>query len=399
MEGFLVRILWSSNAHWAPSGYGNQTNLFVPRLAKLGHEMAIHAFYGLNGSVLEGQGIRIYPGSPLHPHGQDNLVGHAQHFGADVVLTLYDAWVVETEITANHGILHALWFPVDHDPIPPPVLRKVRHCWQPIVYSRDAERQCLTAGIQPLYVPHGVDTAAYSPGDRAEARASMGIDPDTFLVGMVAANKGNPSRKAFPEAFAAFAALRRQHPDALLYCHTHTAERGEFGGVNLPELAAHHGIADSIVWPDQYLYHSGQIGHDYMAMAYRAMDVLLSPSLGEGFGIPILEAQACGTPVIVGDWTAMAELCFAGWKLPRERAHRWWSPLASYQFEPNEADIVAALEDAYERRGDALLALNAREGAMAYDADLVTERYWKPALAHMERRAERHKRVLRGEAA
>jgi hypothetical protein len=45
--------------------------------------------------------------------------------------------------------------------------------------------------------------------------------PDgAFLVGMVAANKGRPSRKGFSQAFQAFKQVRETHENAYLYLHT-----------------------------------------------------------------------------------------------------------------------------------------------------------------------------------
>jgi glycosyltransferase involved in cell wall biosynthesis len=41
---------------------------------------------------------------------------------------------------------------------------------------------------------------------------------------------------------------------------------------------------------------------------YRAADIFIYPSFAEGFGIPVLEAMACGTPVITSDRTAMPEI-------------------------------------------------------------------------------------------
>jgi glycosyltransferase involved in cell wall biosynthesis len=118
-----------------------------------------------------------------------------------------------------------------------------------------------------------------------------------------------------------------------------------------------------------------------MARLYSAFDVLLNPSYGEGFGIPIVEAQACGTPVIVSDWTSMPELVGAGWKVDGEP---WYDPDEdrgeAFLLAPSVSEILDALENAYEARGDKDVRGAAREFAVGYDADLVTDKYWKPAL-------------------
>ena len=48
-------------------------------------------------------------------------------------------------------------------------------------------------------------------------------------------------------------------------------------------------------------------GHDELAVAYNAADALVYPSSYEGFGMPVLEAMACGTPAIALDRTAFPE--------------------------------------------------------------------------------------------
>ena len=50
--------------------------------------------------------------------------------------------------------------------------------------------------------------------------------------------------------------------------------------------------------------------------------------MGEGFGVPIIEAQACGTPVITGDWTAMSEITRTGLAIPKEDAMPY--PIVTY---------------------------------------------------------------------
>jgi glycosyltransferase involved in cell wall biosynthesis len=203
-------------------------------------------------------------------------------------------------------------------------------------------------------------------------------------VGMVAANKGNPSRKAFCENIAAFKALHDKHPDALLYLHT---MKGSNGGqvVNLPEYIKSLGLVEGkdVIFCDQYMQAIG-FADEYMAALYNALDVHLLVSMGEGFGIPIVEAQAAGCPVIVGDWTAMSELCFSGWKVSKKEAHPFYTPLASYQWIPNVEAIADRLESAYRMAGNEDYRKRARDGALAYDADKITQKYWKPVLAEIE---------------
>jgi len=379
-----MRILWHSNAPWAATGYANQTKLFTNRIRDLGHDVAISAFYGLEGASIEYDGMTVYP-KGYDGFGGDVLPGHYGHFGADIAISLIDAWVFHPEQWPPQ-IRWIPWFPVDMEPLPPAVARPVAQAWDRIVYSKFALEQVHNAGLQAHYVPHGIDTQAFAPMDQQEARAKLQMPPDTFVVGIIGANKGYPPRKAWPEMIQAFSEFKRKHGDAILYAHTNPGTQN--GGVNMLELFEAYGLVPGrdVAWPNMYRNMIGGYDNADMRAFYSAFDVHLLASSGEGFGIPIVESQACGCPVIVGDWTSMPELCFSGWKLPKEEAYPMYTPMGSYQFYPRVGAIVDALEQAYAAKGDESVRTLAREGALEYDADKVTERYWKPVL---ERIAER----------
>src|SRR5262249_15363938 len=155
------------------------------------------------------------------------------------------------------------------------------------------------AGMDCEYVPAAFSRDEYAPRDPAEGREMLGA-ADRYLVGVVGANRGNGklSRKAFPQIIEAFAGFLRREPDALLYLHTWPGE--EMQGVNITDLCLHYGVPKTAVaFPDLYAARVG-LSEELMSRFYSAFDVLLCPSMGEGFGVPILEAQACGTPVVAG---------------------------------------------------------------------------------------------------
>jgi glycosyltransferase involved in cell wall biosynthesis len=385
-----VRILWYSNAPHVGSGYGNQTDLFVPRLRALGHQMAIAAYWGIQGNRVEADGIPIYPASPSGGIDFDSMGMPAKHHAADIIISLMDIWALPPGITG--GIPLCPWFPVDHEPLMPPVMHRLKppspiSVLVPLVFSRIGERLVKEAGYDCRYVPHGVDTTIYTPGDKTAAREIAGLPKDAFVYGMVAANIGSPSRKAFKAQLHAFARVRQKHKDAMLYLHTRpdTSTARNLGGENLAELVQQLSITDAVVFTDPTLYHFG-LESSQMATLYRSFDVLTSVSVGEGFGIPIVEAQACGTPVIVGDWTSMSELCFSGWKVPKSRAEPVHTALASYQWQPSVQGVYEQMMAAYSTGSTRMSerSKNARLSALNYDADHVSDRYWEPVLEEID---------------
>lgn len=381
-----MKILWSSNSGWCSTGYGAQTGLFAPLIRDAGHDVALFAFYGLNGGRLEWNGMQVYPGG-TDAWGNDVLAPYAtHHFDGDPrggwVITLQDVW---TLISPTLQVLRlASWCPVDHDPVPPAVVGYFQRYpgSVPIAMSRFGQKALEFQGLEPLYVPHAVDTTVFAPRtDRDEVRRAIGLPTDAFVVGMVAANKGiDPPRKAFAEVFEAFAKFKERRPSAMLYMHTLRTEGHQ--GVNLQFLAKSFGISEAIVWVDQLAYMMGDISPDVMAALYGTMDVLVNPSYGEGFGIPILEAQSCGVPVILADNTSMPELLGGGWLVPCTRY--WHENQKSFYGRVVVTELAAAMEKAYQ--ASAKVGRRAREFALGYDVEHVMAEHWTPALADLEAR-------------
>jgi glycosyltransferase involved in cell wall biosynthesis len=376
-----MKVLWHSNAPWVPTGYGVQTKLFVPRIADAGHDVAVSAMYGLGGDSTEWGGITVYP-QGFDGYGNDVLPAYALHHLKDPnhgwVLVLFDAWPINNRQLSQFHV--ACWAPVDHDPVPPGVLRFfVDIKALPIAMSRFGQQQFERVGLEALYVPHGFDPVM-QPKDKAEARAAIGLPEDAFVVGMNAANKGKSvHRKNFDGAFQAFKRFAESRSDAILYVHSESA--GAIGH-DLENLVAFLGIGDRVVFADQFVYRMG-VPAEAMPHLYSAFDVFLNPALGEGFGVPIIEAQACGVPAIVTDFTAMTEVCGVGWAVDGDLF--WNEAQESMWKRPHVGGLVDALEEAYGAVGPSLSA-DAVEFAARYHADRVWEDHWLPVLANLEER-------------
>ncbi len=323
-----------------------------------------------------GDGLSPVPVYPMwmDPYGNDIVEAHAEHFGADVVVTLMDVWVLR-----EYGAKKMRWIPympIDQEPVPDAVTRSLEGAFRVVSYSQYGKRLLDGVGIHNTCIPHGVDVDIFAPKDKLAARRRLGIDPDCFLVGMVAANKGFPSRKAFPEQLAAVSNLKQRHKNVKLYLHTLSGI--QHGGVDLDALLTKLGFTkEDVIFANQYNYILG-LSDDYMAHAYNAMDVYLGASMSEGFGIPIIEAQACGVPVITTNATSMPEITFSGKSV--DPAQPFWTALNAWVFIPSIDGITDALEWAYQHANDSDVKTKARQGALAYSWDHIVANHWVPFL-------------------
>jgi glycosyltransferase involved in cell wall biosynthesis len=156
-------------------------------------------------------------------------------------------------------------------------------------------------------IPHGVPDVFLDDVEPAQIHATtIGLDlPDSYVlaVGTVEPRKGlDVLVEAMAQPYA---------PDLPLVV---VGPRG-WGEVDLTALAAKHGLADG------RLRVLGRISDTDLAVVLRRAAVLAVPSRAEGFGLPVLEALAVGTPVVHTDVPALLEVAGdAGVSVPRDDA-------------------------------------------------------------------------------
>lgn len=167
-------------------------------------------------------------------------------------------------------------------------------------YSRrDMERYYGVPAERIHVIPEGVDTTLFRPiedaGRSAEwRRRILGADIPFLLY------VGKPTRRRnLPNLLRAYQRLRRDRriPEKLVLIGT------ALPGTSFERLVRELDLVDDVVTVPH-------LPHDEIAQAYNAARLVLYPSSYEGFGMPVLEAMACGAPVIALNNTAFPE--FAG---------------------------------------------------------------------------------------
>jgi glycosyltransferase involved in cell wall biosynthesis len=389
----VTKFLIHGNSPHAPTGYGVQIAQLLDSLKDDGHDPAVSVTYGLQGGVLQWNDYRLY-GCGYDFNSNDLLPDHAGHwFGQESgwIITCMDVWGIKTPLIRDFNV--AAWCPVDHFTAvgAQPNIREffARSGALPVAMSRFGEDMLRRAGLDPHYVPLSVRTDVYKPtpelSNGMTGRELMDVPEDAFVVGMVAMNKGwAKDRKGFSEAFQAAGLFMAEHDNAVLFMHTE--KWGGAEGQDLVELAVHSGI------PEHRLKWSGGNDRQYglrmgytpemMAALYSGMDVLLAPSHGEGFCVPLIEAQACGTPVIATNFAAQSELVpeGVGWLVGGQP--EWDPALHGWYLCPSIADIIDTLEEAFKADRAAMVPACIGHAAQ-YDTRYVYETYWRPLIAEL----------------
>ena len=159
-------------------------------------------------------------------------------------------------------------------------------------YTKDDIVKTFEIDPQKIEVIHfGLDHQLFKPRDKNECRKRLGLPLSKNIILHV----GNETpRKNVSLLIQAFHKLHNLANDVMLV-RIGERKKGTY------DLIKGLGLENSV------LYFNG-ISDEELAYSYNAADLFVFPSIGEGFGIPPLEAMASGCPVIGGDRTSTPEI-------------------------------------------------------------------------------------------
>lgn len=235
-------------------------------------------------------------------------------------------------ICKAQGIRSLLYFPVDA-PLEKEWAAIIEAVDVPVAYCEygvtEAQKVCDQAkmdeerggqfmGWEIGVIPHGVDHSIYypnrvSPEERAKVFCGMDgksmVEPDEFLIVNVNMNQ---RRKGVLQTLLVFNELLNlanvpgnNLPRMKLYLHMRRENKAE--GIDLALAVRQLGLQEHVLFAPDKLWPAG-VPESALAQIYNMADLLLTTSLGEGWGLSITEAMACGTPVAGPCHTSIAEL-------------------------------------------------------------------------------------------
>ena len=322
------RLLWIGDAV-VPTGFATVTHEVLEHL----HPRWDITVSGVNyDGRAHGHPYRIEPAW----QGEDMWgLGRFAHlcaeFAPDAVVINSDWWNVAAFLDrAPQGLPITAYIPVDGANMDRAIARRLNALSRAVWYTDFGFREAARAGFRGArhVIPHGINDTLFRPVDRALAREALGLPERAFIVGNV--NRNQP-RKRLDVTLRCFAEWTRRHRVRDAFLLLHCAKRDT--GWDLESLAAYHGIADRVIFTGAgSLRDATDAGR--IPLIYSALDVQISTTLGEGWGLTTMEGMACGVPQIVPAWAALGEWAGPAIKIP-----------CSTQLAHPEINTIGALPD------------------------------------------------------
>jgi len=370
----MAKVLWLSDAG-CTTGFARVTHAIGERLVEdYGHQIHVLAVnYRGDSWNCERPGhdhvtpLRLYrPDTVIigDIYGRARIVEMLAKVEPDVVVFVSDPQVMLNTLFANTKDPDRIllqyrpmlaYVPVDGIDLPP--------TWTTIL-PKVTNVIAMSEWGQKFYQPsklvyHGIDHETFWPIEekpkttstgivcttKEECKAAFGLDPDKFLVGRVDSNSG---RKDYAASIKALWPLMAVHDDIEAWFHCQ--DEAPNVGLRMQDMflrEADRVKPERFHFPGLHTSFEGWSLED-MNVLYSAFDIFLSTSRGEGFGLTIAEAAACGIPIVAQNVSAIPEVVGPGGILLEPSGYMSTPPSGEDTWLPDIPAFTAAIERLYE---------------------------------------------------
>lgn len=342
------KILFCTESSHIKSGFGNYTYAMLSRLHRDGYDVAELSSYR-DYKHPKTEPWKIYPAAlpKDHPNYKEYMSDGSNQFGRfvfdyvlldyrpDIVIDFRDFWMFAyQEVSPLRPFYHWIVAPtIDSVPLPINAQHNINNANTVLTHTNWAQQQLKLLNINNLkgVINDSVDTDIFKPMDRNNIRIKYNISDNSFIIGAVLRNQ---QRKLIPDILSVVRQIIDNNLDKniLLYLHT---SYPEVNGWNLPELLIEYNLLNNTIFTyrckkcshmciGKFQSHknlcekcgsvttmasvTNGVTQEELAEIYNLFDIYLQYAICEGFGIPQVEAVACGIPLITMNHGAMAEI-------------------------------------------------------------------------------------------